>query len=121
MNMPESCFGQCIMEPRIKGLEDNYAKQAEQYRKDSIDNAIKSTEMQKDIKSILKIQEEMNKSLNKVLDENQKQKVEKAASKNEEQASKWKSLSSGTKVVIITAITTGVTLLVSYLFSLATK
>lgn len=106
----------CIMENRIKGLEDGANKQAD----DKVESAKQMTAMQKDIEQIFVLTKDMNKKLDSVIAENQKQKLEQAASKNEAPAQKWTSLSTGTRAIIITVIGSTAVLVIGYLFKLLT-
>jgi len=103
------------MEGRFAIIEKSMREQSSQYNADRVEDAKQSTSMKKDIERILEILSPMNKKLDDVLEENQKQKIKDAENKNEAPASKWKSLSAGTKAVIITVIGATIMLIVSRL------
>ncbi len=115
----EGCNGTCIMEGRFAGIEERMREQSNQYNVDRVEDAKQSTSMKKDIEKILEILSPMNKKLDDVLEENQKQKIKAAESKNEAPASKWKSLSANARAVIVTVIGSTLVLLVGYLLARA--
>ena len=118
MGLQPECSGACIMEQRFQRLEELRDKQNEQYLKDRVLDAIQMTEMKSDLKSILAIQKTMSTNLSKVLEENQRKEVQEAANKNEVSASKWKSLSAGTKAILVAVIGSTLVIVAGYLFNL---
>lgn len=108
------------MEPRISNIEKQAREQSSQYNLDRVEDAKQSTAMKKDIEKILEILSPMNEKLDSVIAENQKQKLEQAASKNEAPAQKWTSLSTGTRAIIIAVIGSTAVLVIGYLFKLLT-
>ena len=103
----------CIMEHRIGGIEDRLNTQSDQYTKAQVESAGRMASIERDIGMLVKGMDGIDKKLTDVLDERQADAIKNATNENKPAASKWKSLSDGTKTVIIGLILATLTLIIT--------
>jgi hypothetical protein len=105
------------MESRINYIEKKLDEQATRYANSQAESVERATRMEGNLDKLLIKVEGINSMLSEVLKTQHDNEIKQAAELNKIPASKWNSLSSGTKNIICGVIIAAVTILVGYLFA----